>query len=193
MQFIWLLAGLALATPAVAQGTESDAVKSCEFCHGAQGNGTYDLIPRLNGQQFDYLMARIKDFGQVTPDTARGINTMAHAAHVDDSLRSEIAHYFAGQAPTAPKPTGPNQTLGQAIFRNGVSAEKVAACQSCHGPDGEGKGAVPRLAGQHASYLKARMWILTRFDMATNGAMHRNTANMTGEQMDAVVAYLASE
>jgi cytochrome c553 len=191
-----LIISLGMGSPAaLAQGAgqETDSIKGCEFCHGAQGNGSYDLIPRLNGQQSDYLMARLKEFGQVTLDTARGVNTMGHAANVDDSLRGEIANYFAHQAPTAPKPVSPVQTLGQEIYRHGIAVEKVEACESCHGPNGEGKGAIPRLAGQHASYLETRMWILSRFDLPGNGGMHRGTAGMTGEQIDSVIAYLAND
>ena len=183
-----------LSTPANAQpGPETDRIKGCEFCHGVQGNGSYDLIPRLNGQRFAYLMARMKEFGTVTPDTARGINTMSHAANVGEPLRAGIAVYFARQAPTAPLHGGADWAPGEQIYRNGIPAEKIASCQSCHGPDGEGKGAVPRLAGQHASYLKTRLWILTRFALPGNDGMHRSTANLTSAQMDAVISYLANE
>jgi cytochrome c553 len=194
MRWMWLglIASLGMGSSAQAAGPQDDAAKGCEFCHGAQGNGSYDLIPRLNGQQFEYLMARLKDFGQVTPDTARGINTMAHAADVAEPLRSQIANYFARQSPTAAKHDSPNWRLGEEIYENGIPAAKVTACQTCHGPGGQGKGLIPRLAGQHASYLKTRMWILSRFDLPGNHDMHKGTANISSEQMDAVIAYLAN-
>lgn len=192
MKWIWLglIASLGAGSPAVAQ---SDAAKTCEFCHGAQGNSSYDLIPRLNGQQSAYLLARMKDFGQVTPDTARGINTMSHAANVEDSLRAQIADYFSRQPPTPAKHDNPDWKQGETIYRNGIAAAKVAACQSCHGQNGEGRGLAPRLAGQHASYLKTRMWLLSRFDLPGNHGMHHGTQTMSGEQMDAVILYLASD
>ena len=190
-----LAMALAAGTPAHAQGAGSaqDRIKGCEFCHGAGGDSSYALIPRINGQRFDYLMARLKEFGQVTPDTARGVATMSHAANVEEPLRAQIAGYFSRQAPAMPTHASPDWTLGQQIYRSGLAPSKVAACQTCHGPDGEGKGAAPRLAGQHASYLKTRLWILTRFNLPGNAGMHRNTVNMTGAEMDAVILYLAND
>jgi cytochrome c553 len=185
---------LAPVLPATAQsGATGDAIKGCEFCHGAQGNSSYDLIPRLNGQQFDYLLARMREFGTVTPDTARGVNTMAHAANVDEPLRAEIAGYFSRQAATVAEHAVAEGTQGQGIYDNGITAKKIASCRSCHGPAGEGAGTVPRLAGQHASYLKTRLWILTRFDLPGNRGMHRSTAALSGPQMDAVISYLANQ
>lgn len=196
MTRMWLgwIVSLGLASSAQAQSPAAgNAAKGCEFCHGAQGNSSYDLIPRLNGQQSDYLMARLKDFGHVTPDTARGVNTMAHAADVDEPLRSQIADYFARQSPSPAKHDSADWRLGENIYENGIPAAKVAACQACHGPQGQGKGLVPRLAGQHASYLKTRLWILSRFDLPGNHGMHEGTARISNDQMDAVIAYLAND
>jgi hypothetical protein len=41
--------------------------------------------------------------------------------------------------------------------------------------------------------LETRLWILTRFDLTANASMHRNTANMSSGQMDAVTSYLAND
>lgn len=195
MTTLGFVAILATGVPAYAQAPnqdEADHVKGCEFCHGALGNSAYDLIPRLNGQQFQYTMARLNDLGQATPDTPHGIN-MAHAANVDEASRTKIANYFAQQTPTAPKRASTDWSAGQKIYQNGIPAAKIAACQSCHGPEGEGNGAVPRLAGQHASYLRIRIWALSQFDLPGNRGMHRSAAYLTRGQTDAVISYLANE
>lgn len=81
--------------------------------------------------------------------------------------------------------------MGRQIYENGIVAQNIPACQACHGPRGEGKGAIPRLAGQHADYLKTQMWVFS-FQLRENDIMHPNTKNMRGDQIDALASYLAA-
>ena len=48
--------------------------------------------------------------------------------------------------------------LGQQIYRGGIMSKGVAACASCHGPNGAGIPAqFPRVAGQYAEYTAAQL------------------------------------
>lgn len=188
------LAGTGLASAALAQGAGdlSATVKICESCHGAGGNGTVATTPRLNGQQHDYIAKRLRDFLDVTRETPHATYNMWQVvANLSDAARSGLADYFSRQAPTQPKP-GAQAALGARIYQNGVPAKNIPACQSCHGPAGEGRGAIPRLAGQHAEYLKTQMWVFS-FQLRENDIMHPNTQNMDGAQIDAVADYLAGD
>jgi cytochrome c553 len=60
---------------------------------------------------------------------------------------------FAGSVLAGP-PTGDAERGGK-IHRGELAIEGVAACSTCHGPDGNEtiNGTFPRLAGQYAEYL----------------------------------------
>ena len=49
--------------------------------------------------------------------------------------------------------------LGERIYRAGIAAKGVAACSACHSPHGAGNAPAgfPRIAGQHADYIVARL------------------------------------
>lgn len=72
---------------------------------------------------------------------------------------------------------------------------RTLACASCHGPDLEGLADVPRLAGRSPSYLFRQLYDL-RQGTRVGGAsvlMRPVVAQLTDEDMVAIVAYLASE
>ena len=168
------------------------AVQACQVCHGSQGNSVVPSTPRLNGQQAGYILARLRDFLDVTRETPHATYAMWQTVqNLSEAEKSEIANYYARQTPTAPVP-GSSASAGRQIYENGVAAQNIPACQSCHGARGEGKGAIPRLAGQHADYLKTQMWVFS-FQLRENDVMHPNTKDMRGDQIDALASYLAAD
>jgi len=200
MKSIFRAAMLALAcsspSAVLAQGDATaaspDLIKSCEACHGPGGNSTVSTTPRLNGQHAEYIVARLKDFLDVTRETPHAsYNMWVVVTNLQDSARSAIAAYFARQTPAQPKP-GSQASLGKQIYENGVSVQGIPACAGCHGPQGEGQGAVPRLAGQHADYLKTQLWVFS-FQLRENNVMHPNTNKIHGDQVDALASYLAGD
>ncbi len=71
---------------------------------------------------------------------------------------------------------------------------KTLVCGICHGPDMRGLGDIPRLAGRSPSYLLRQLYDMkhgTRTDLNT-ALMKAVVANLTDEDMLALVAYLAS-
>jgi cytochrome c553 len=75
---------------------------------------------------------------------------------------------------------------------NGVDVQNIPACQACHGDHGEGNSVIPRLAGQHAYYLKSQLEAF-RSTLRENDVMHANTKDMTNSQIEALVSYLAND
>src|SRR5690348_12014469 len=163
---------------------------ACEGCHGARGDSENQSIPRLNGQQADYIFSRV---GQLLdlPVPSSGTAVSRFAAEADAEALRSIADYFAKERPSAPK-SGRLAEQGRRIYDYGDPAHFVMACKSCHGASGEGHGATPRLAGQHASYLQRQ---LERFSAGTreNRLMHFNTLNLSDDQIDALASYLAGD
>jgi cytochrome c553 len=83
--------------------------------------------------------------------------------------------------------------LGQGIYRGGVMNKGVAACASCHGPNGAGiPSQFPRVAGQHAQYTSDQLKAF-RAEVRANdpGRMMRAVAaKLSDREIDAVAQYI---
>jgi cytochrome c553 len=111
---------------------------------------------------------------------------------VSDAMLETIAKYYVRQAPAQARSTGPLVTEGRELYANGDIAERLPACEQCHGMYAEGKGATPRLAGQHGAYLENQLNGF-RLGLREGNVMHPATMNMTDDQIAAIVAYLAND
>jgi cytochrome c553 len=85
-------------------------------------------------------------------------------------------------------------TGGSMMIGNQSVQGKTTACAGCHGPDLMGKDDVPPLAGRSPSYLGRQLY---DFQQGTrNGSsaplMRPVVANLTGEDIVSITAYLAS-
>jgi len=173
--------------------TQAEMRQSCERCHGARGDSQVTTTPRLNGQQAGYIVDRLKKLsGDTRTNPHAKIGMFKELAAADsDAARLSIANYFSRQTPTSPKP-GTRAAEGKQIFENGSPAENVIACNQCHGAQGEGHDATPRIAGQHADYLKAQLGLFN-LKFREHVLMNPNTKTMTEKTMDALVSYLAND
>ena len=165
----------------------------CQNCHGRDGNSTSATFPRLNGQQADYLAAQLKKFRSHSRDDPHAMAYMwGMSAQLDDASITGIAKYLASRKPTEPQTGGTLAAEGKDIFMNGVDAHNIPPCAACHGDHAEGDGEIPRLAGQHADYLKNQLEDF-RSLVRKNDIMHGNTKEMTDHEIESVVSYLANE
>ena len=193
-----VLTGLAGASAAADDSNVSAAVKEkvntvCQSCHGSQGNSSSATFPRLNGQQADYIASQLKNFRDHSrTDPHARAYMWGMASQLDDATIDGLAKYFASQKPSQPQGGGDLAAEGKKIFMDGVDAQNIPACQACHGEHGEGNGVIPRLAGQHADYLKAQMEAF-RSTLRESDVMHANTKEMTDRQIEALASYLAND
>lgn len=71
------------------------AAKSCQTCHGTDGNGSDPQYPRLAGQHADYLERALKDYRSGT----RSNPIMAgFAAGLSDQDIKDVAAWFSNQS-----------------------------------------------------------------------------------------------
>ena len=169
------------------------ATTTCQNCHGPRGDSVLATFPRLNGQQADYIAAQLKSFrAHIRSDPHAVAYMWGMASQLDDALIADLAKYFAAQPPTLPESGGALAAEGQKIFESGAPADGVPPCKACHGARGEGNGVAPRIAGQHADYLKKQLEAF-RSTLRENAVMHANTTNMTDREIEAVVSYLAND
>jgi cytochrome c553 len=192
---------LALVAPSHAEETLRGGVQAklsyCKDCHGtsAQGFHGYYPIPRLAGQQTEYLENQLRAF----IEHRRTNNIMFNVAHaLSPAMVSALAENFHALNPP-PIGGAPRQLVaeGKAIFEDGVPDANIAACAACHGPDATGTGEIPRLAGQLYPYLLKELtnWGKERGQNPakpdTSAIMSPVAHSLSKSQIEAVSAYVS--
>lgn len=173
------------------------AGKVCAACHGPDGNSPLAVNPSLAGQHAEYLYKQLSNFKAKDGKPAERNNVVmaGMAAPLSDDDMKNVATYYASQ--TARLRTARDAELvkqGQLIYRGGIPAKGVAACASCHSPNGAGLPAqYPRVAGQHAEYTLAQLKAFRAGDRKNdpNAMMRTVTAKLSDREMAAVSEYLA--
>jgi cytochrome c553 len=126
-------------------------------------------------------------------------NIMFNVAHsLNTSMMNALAADFHSLNPP-PLGGGARQmgSRGQEIFQNGVPEANVAACAACHGPEAQGSGEIPRLAGQLPDYVFNKLvnWSRERGRIASepdiSAVMSPVAHSLTRSQVEAVAAYLS--
>lgn len=168
----------------------------CSACHGADGNSTVPN-PNLAGQHPEYLLKQLMNFKSQDGKPAERSNAVMSgmAAPLSDEDMRNLAAYFANQKPKPGAARDPELArLGQSIYRGGIMAKGIAACASCHSPNGAGMPAqFPRLAGQHADYTAAQLKAFRTGERANdpNNMMRTIAARLSDKEVSAVAEYIA--
>lgn len=184
-------AGPAMAAGDAAAGKAKSAV--CAACHGADGNSTNPVWPKLAGQNERYLVKQLQAF--------KGGEQRANAlmapmvANLSEQDMEDLAAYFASQPASGGYTSEERMALGKKIFHGGNGETGVAACMSCHGPDGSGNplAGFPALAGQHAVYTASQLRAFRDGTRTSdpNEMMRYIGGRITDEEIDAVAEYAA--
>ena len=178
------------------QGGLEAKLEYCKTCHGLSGQGYlgYFPMPRLAGQQPEYMEAQLRAF----IERRRTNPIMFNVAHVlSPSMLTALATHFRG---LNPKPFGgaPRGSIatGKRIYEEGLPESNVAACSACHGTEGKGQNEIPRLAGQVYAYTVGQLtgWKTERGQgsaVDTSAIMAPTAHNLTRSQVEAVAAYVS--
>jgi cytochrome c553 len=185
------------AGPESAKRAGPAAAVICQSCHGANGEGAPAArIPRLAGQSADYLDKQLRDYAS----GARSNEVMQNFAKpLSEADRAAVAAYFASLAAPfiAPNPPATDIQLarGRQLAQQGAEAERVQACDNCHGPDGSGlPHSAPYLAGQSADYLAAELqsWRQGKRKNDAGKLMSSVVQRLNDADVSAVSAYFSS-
>jgi cytochrome c553 len=168
----------------------------CTDCHGPSGRGYrgFFVMPRLAGQTPEYLENQLRAFVEGTRQSHNGM-IMSRVHGISPSMRSALADRFAdlNPGPYGRAPGGLAER-GKQIYEEGIPDANVPACSVCHGPEAQGKGPIPRLAGQLYPYtIKALTnWGRERGEAANSRVMQPIAHSLTRSEMEAVAAYFSS-
>jgi cytochrome c553 len=161
----------------------------CAACHGADGNSTISLNPKLAGQHPEYLLKQLTNFKEGKRANAVMAGMVANLSKED---MQNLAKYYASQKQTLGKAKSNGVgSLGEKIYRGGIVATGVPACAACHGANGAGiPKQYPRLAGQHADYALQQLRTFRTAERANAPMMMTIAAKMTDAEMQAVADYM---
>ena len=180
-------------TPEQFKAGEDKAINLCSTCHGPRGVSTSPEFPILAAQQQEYLVAQLEAFRaktraeQIAHDFMWGI-----AGGLDDRMIVAVAHYYATQ-PSAPGRGGDAAIIakGKTLFEKGVPGRGIPSCTTCHGADAQGSATFPRLAGQHAKYVRKQLEYIQSL-LRNAPVMHGVVKDLAPDDIEAVAAYVQS-
>jgi len=173
----------------VAQGT-TNGVVACARCHGfdgaADGSGAF---PKLAGQSPQYLAQELRAYASggrqnaLMQSIAKGLS----AGEID-----AVAQYYAS-IPTISLPSRPQSAQliarGERLAKVGDIVVRIQACESCHGPNGQGEPpTVPYLAGQYSHYISLQIQMF-RKGYRKSDQMKDPSLNLSDQDVAAIAAY----
>jgi cytochrome c553 len=179
-----------------AQADEARAKKIvsgvCFVCHGAEGESSSELFPRLAGQHWEYTLKQLENF-KTGKRKSTAMSGMVAPLKPDEM--EAVAKYFEKMKPTPESAKdGPLASVGQYVYHHGNKYSGVPACVGCHGPQAAGSATLPRLAGQFASYTEAQLKQFNKRERTNdNAVMHTVVEKMTALEMAAVAEYLSGK
>ncbi|WP_240668465.1 c-type cytochrome [Piscinibacter defluvii] len=187
------LAALLLAAPAPAADL-TRAVEivegKCFICHGAEGESSSPVFPRLAGQHASYVARQLADYqsGRRKNDT---MQSMVSDLNAEDFRL--LGMYFESK-PTRAHPVADPELaqVGRFVYNRGNPYSGVAACADCHGAAGHGTDKLPRLGGQHAQYVETQLKKFSQRERTNdNAVMHTIASKLTELELKAVAAYVS--
>jgi cytochrome c553 len=188
---LMLAGGVSLAQAEGNPSAGKTKAEACGGCHGADGNSSAPIFPKIAGQHASYIAKQLHDFkSQKRPDPTMS----ALAEPLTDQEIQDLAAYYAQQKIRIEK--GAPNPLGEKIYRAGNPETGVPACIGCHGPGGNGnpQAVFPQVNGQYAAYVEK---ILKDFKTGArgndmNGMMRTVGAKMSEAEINAVADYISS-
>ena len=173
------------ATPVLAGPDISEKVQACAACHGAGGNSPMPEVPILAGQTSRYIYLQLRDFKE-----GRRKNELMSPMAKDLTKEEMLAlgDYFAGQ-----KRVVQNERGDAAKVDAGNKIADAALCTMCHLGGLAGQNEVPRVGGQHYTYVKKQLMAF-KYKERTNdaGNMQAVVRTLPDEELEALASYIAT-
>lgn len=171
-------------------GDAARGIVACVSCHGAAGNSTISVNPKLAGQHDAYLVKQLMDF--TTPARNNAVMTTFSKLMTPEDMKN-VSAFLAVQKPKAGSAKNKDIVkLGETIYRAGIAEKNIAACAGCHSPNGAGIPAqFPRIAGQHQDYTVAQLTAFRTGVRKNSAQMVTIAKRMSDDEMKAVADYVA--
>ena len=169
------------------------ADRNCTWCHGPSVQG-FTTAPRLAGQRRQYLENQLLSFKNHARDNPLSQQYMwgAAVAVTPETARALAAYLSSLEAKSANDGDDRLAASGETLYRQGSLASNIPACVACHGPNGEGVGAIPRLGGLSYHYLKRKLaqWG-EGYHAAALAPMPEVASKLSATDIEALASYLS--
>ena len=164
--------------------------ESCSVCHGADGESASPAFPRLAGQHGGYIERQLRDY------KSGKRKSRAMSAIIEDVSEADFkslgAYFQSRSTHTHPIEDAELAQVGRFVYMRGNPYSGVPACSACHGDNGHGTAALPRLAGQHTRYVERQLQAFDKRERTNdNAVMHAVASKLTELELRAVAAYVA--
>ncbi|MDD2883517.1 MAG: c-type cytochrome [Dechloromonas sp.] len=163
----------------------------CFLCHGLEGEAASPVFPRLAGQHSEYIAKQLADFkaGKRKSDTMRPQSEELTA----QEMRA-LGMFFEGKTAEPRQPDDAELlAVGKYVFNRGNKFTSLPSCASCHGAKGLGTPLLPRLAGQHPSYIVDQLKQFNKRERTNdNAVMHTVASRLSELETHAVAEYIAT-
>jgi cytochrome c553 len=168
---------------------EAKATQMCAACHAADGSRGAPTFPILQGQHQQYLAKQLTEFKSGKRKNA--VMSGMAAPLTDADILNVSSFYATKKAKDGFAKNKDLVTLGEKIYRGGIAAKSIAACAGCHSPNGAGIPAqYPRLAGQHADYIKAQLTAFRQGERTNSAQMTSIASILSDKEIDALADYI---
>jgi cytochrome c553 len=186
-----LLGGTSLAFAGGNPEAGKEKAESCGGCHGADGNSSAPIFPKLANQHAGYITKQLHDFkSQKRPEPT--MSALSEGLSEEDI--ADLSAYYSEQKIRIEK--GAPNALGERIYRAGIVETGVPACTGCHGPGGNGNPTAlfPQVNGQYAAYIEKTMKDFKAGARGNdlNGMMRVVSARLSEEEIKAVADYIST-
>ena len=184
-----LMAGTAARADDKARAEEIVQGK-CFICHGADGESSSPVFPRLAGQHAKYIERQMADYKSGRRKSSAMQPMVEDLSPADFKV---LGVYFESRKPQAHKVDDAELAqVGRFVFVRGNPYSGVAACATCHGATGGGTETLPRLAGQHAQYTENQLKAFNKRERTNdNAVMHAIASKLSELELKAVAAYIS--
>jgi cytochrome c553 len=172
---------------------ERFATQNCAWCHGTSLQG-FSTAPRLAGQRAEYIESQMRDLREHGRDNPKSkIHMWGAARAVSPETAHQLGLYLASLTPKSAMDGDRGlEERGRAIYRDGEASANVPSCVVCHGPEGQGAGAIPRIGGLAYRYLKRRLGQWGEgYHASAKFPMPAVATNLSAEEIDALSSYLS--
>jgi cytochrome c553 len=162
----------------------------CFICHGAAGESSSPVFPRLAGQNAGYVARQLADYRSGKRKSTT-MQPMVEDLSPEDF--KALGAYFSAQ-PTVGHPIADPDLaqVGRFVYLRGNPYSGVASCATCHGPQAHGTEILPRLAGQHAQYTENQLKSFNKRERTNdNAVMHGIASKLSELELKSVAAYLS--
>ncbi len=185
------------AAPVAVKVSKPDLVRGeatytalCVACHGADGNSSTPMNPKLAQQHPEYLVKQLQEYKS---GKRKNAVMQSFAAALSDDDMKNIAYWLASKkAKLGFAKDKELVTLGERIYRGGISDRQVPACAGCHSPTGAGiPSQYPRLGGQHAEDTASQLTAFRDGVRNNNLPMTQVAAKLNDKEIRALADYIA--